>query len=267
MDFDANFPDGYTFRHVVEYLKSTNVDGIFNFSKNAITYERESNTNTVFNILHIRTCDINYSFGHEDDELVSIGLSLSDFLKNTKVGKKDGFRMFRECGEIDISCQHMCADAQSSGSDRSFLVPKQISYDEEFFVDIELPENSPNHTGTVGEFSKVCSKMMTFQPQYVLMTAYPRGIKLVAYNSSNKRVKQNFFGSVSDDNDEGMHSITIKQSLLKAFSKIKNISPSTGMIKFYAEPDKPTIKIILSVGCYGKLTIFLRNPPEEDEEE
>ena len=324
MDFNAVFNDGYTLRHTVEYLKATGTDGIFKLTKDGISYERESNTNTVYNILDIRACDINYFFGRGKNEVIEIGLGLNDFSKNTKVGKKDGFRMFREKGDTEISCQHICADAQNSGNtDKSYLIPKQISYDEVYFIDIPLPEKSPNYSGPIVEFSKVCSKMLSFGPHSVTMTSYKRGIKLVAYNSSDRKIKENSFGVVpeesynvngtkspvngtsssisssstledkeieeenedeidedekSEDPDEAVnldhldesepiHSISLKISHVKAFSKIKNISPSTGVIKFYSIPDVEAIKIILSVGCYGKLTIFLRNPREDEDDD
>lgn len=268
MDFDATFDDGYTFRHLIEWLKATHNDGIFVLSKDLIVYERDSKTNTVFNILEIRTCDIKYKFGKPANEQINLGVGMTDFVKNTKVGKKDGFRMFRETGVDQVSCQHICSDAKNThNTDKSFLTPKRISYDETYYIDIPVPENSPNYSGSISEFSKVCSKITSHNPATITLAAYEEGIKLTAFDSTGRKLKENGFSVEEDTDKEPIQTISMSLALVKALSKIKNISPSTGIIKFYCVPDIPTIKFILSVGCYGKLTTFLRNPKDDDEEE
>jgi hypothetical protein len=176
--------------------------------------------------------------------------------------------MFRELGEEDISCQHIYPDAQNTGNtDKSFLIPKRIGDYEEYFIDLPLDENSPNYSGSIEEFSKVCSKILSFDPHSTKITAYEKGIRIFAYDSSGKKVKENGFGIFkTEENENVIQSISMELALVKAFSKIKNISPPKGIIKFYCVPDMETIKIVVSVGCYGKLTIFLRNPQEDEED-
>jgi hypothetical protein len=241
MDFDAVFRDGYTIRHLIEYLKNTNFDGIFEMSKEGIAYEMENSNNTILNMLEIRASDITYYYNAELGDRVEIGLSLAEFSRNTKVGKKDGFRMFRETGEDQISCQHLCTNAQNSGnSDRSYVNPKKVVR-ELFFIDFPIPENSPNYTISITEFSRVCAKILLFNPSKTMLTVYSKGIKLEAYDSNDRKCKENNFGldiepnivpalgtdSVSDK--EPLQSIELKQSTIKAFSKIKNVSPPAGI--------------------------------------
>jgi hypothetical protein len=55
--------------------------------------------------------------------------------------------------------------------------------------------------------------------------------------------------------------VKVKISLIKALSKINNLSSSAGVIKIYMEPDLP-LKMICSIGTYGKLTIYLQEATE-----
>ena len=52
--------------------------------------------------------------------------------------------------------------------------------------------------------------------------------------------------------------IKVRISTIKALSKINNLSPPTGTIKLYMEPDLP-LKLICKIGTYGTLTIYLRD--------
>jgi len=63
---------------------------------------------------------------------------------------------------------------------------------------------------------------------------------------------------VIQSNEAIENRIRVKISTIKALSKINNLSTAGGIIKLYIEEDMP-LKLVVGIGTYGKLTIYLRS--------
>ena len=82
--FYAEFSDGYSFRNLVEYLKSTNNTGNFLFSSRGINYIQNNTSNTLLNCVEIRGYDLTAYVFNAKLEQIDVGVNLSNLRSITK---------------------------------------------------------------------------------------------------------------------------------------------------------------------------------------
>jgi hypothetical protein len=172
---------------------------------------------------------------------------------------------------------------------------ESIQYD---IDEYKKDESAPNCTTPAFDFNKMCSAMNALKCSHILVYGDESSIvfkgmfdgDLVGRTDTFGITKKKYephgpgfpsqiqeiseFGKVINpiyNEAEGptiskqinyQHSIKIDVSTIKALGKLNNLSPN-GTIKMYMEEGLP-FKMISNVGSYGKLTIFLRDIPQED---
>lgn len=159
-------------------------------------------------------------------------------------------------------------------------------------------EDNPNCTIPITDFCRMCTAMNSISCSYVTIRGLARGAIFEAMTDGSISGRIDKFGIIDEHKtvapspidlsvidsvmsnlhpdkikasnvktprlliqapiDESETRIRVRISTIKALSKINNLSPPTGHIKLYIEPDLP-LKLVCKIGTYGKLTIYLRD--------
>lgn len=286
--FYAEFSDGYSFRNLIEYLKSTNTNGNFIFHKDGISYSQHNNSNSLLNFIELRGFDLPVYMYRSEDESVKVGINLSNLRSITKsVGKKDSIRIFMVYNNpllhISISSPNT---KELNRNNISVIRPQKLEDVQYEMEEYTKDESCPNCTTPAFDFNKMCSAMNALKCNHILVFGDDSSIvfkgmfdgELVGrtdtFGITKKRDVMNSFesrswGSGGDDTPQIVqkplplqHSIKIDVSTIKALGKLNNLSPN-GTIKMYMEEGLP-FKMISNIGSYGKLIIYLRDLPQED---
>jgi hypothetical protein len=282
--FYAEFSDGYSFRNLIEYLKSTNTNGNFIFHKNGISYSQHNNSNSLLNFIELRSCDLPVYIYRTTQESIKVGINLSNLRSITKsVGKKDSIRIFmvNESPLLHISISSPNTK-ELNRNNISVIRPQKLDDVQYELNEYERDESSPNCTTPAFDFNKMCSAMNALKCNHILVFGDDTSIifkgmfdgdlvgRTDTFGLSKK--KDLLFGGYSGMESETpqciqkpephQHSIKIDVSTIKALGKLNNLSPN-GTIKMYMEESLP-FKMISNIGSYGKLIIYLRDIPQED---
>lgn len=267
--FIAELSDGYSFRNLVEYLKTTNSRGNFIFREDGIHYSQSDSSNKVLNIVDIRACDLSYyRFFSAKPEIV-IGINIPNFRTITKsIGKKDGARIYMYQNDPLLYIRILNQNTKMLNKNNVNIIRPQ-SVERAVYVvgEYKNPETSPNCTVPSIDFSKMCSAMNALRCSSVILQGYPKGVVFQAVLEGELIGRVDRFGDCNTDemvpnftstpvSDEFTKlQIGVELSTIKALTKLNNLS-TNGTIKIYMEPDLP-IKIICNIGTYGRLTIHL----------
>lgn len=284
--FIAVFEEGYNIRNLVEYLKATSTSGNFVFGKESISYREMDKDQHICVDIMINTNLIKfYRFNSGDDILV--GVQLSDLRLGTKlINRKDEFCMYMK-KELVNSYLYI-QPITSSSSKKSTHFVKIMNIDPTF---LELPdyiqtEDQPNTETTLTEFTRACKNVTSIKPEYVLVKAYPKGIRFISYiqgkingidekfgncSYSNEENKYPDFNrlmnelTISESNDSGneeLPTIEVSPQIFKSLGKINNTS-TNGSITFHMEKDRP-LKIKCPIGKCGSLAIYINDRPKKN---
>lgn len=296
--FWAQFNDGYTFRNLVEYLKKTNVDGNFLFSRKQIIYRMADATQAILNDIEINTSEIrNYIYNVTDEQGVEIsncvvGFSLQGLQTITKqIQKKDGLNvyMFQNDKDGNLYLQPVSQNAQNRDNNPiKYVKAKVVDLIDYNIGEYAKDENNPNCTVTMSEFSQMCANIVSIKSDYVIVTGYPKGIKLEAQVDGGLNGCIQTFGTISDEvvpqprprfivRDElgqivnQFNSISLnansdnttvimrfRKDTFKSLAKLKNAAPNGANVKITMEEGKP-LRIIIPIGTYAKARIYLSN--------
>jgi hypothetical protein len=281
--FYAEFSDGYSFRNLIEYLKSTNTNGNFIFHKDGLSYSQHNNSNSLLNFIELRGCDLPVYVYRASEESIKVGINLSNLRSITKsVGKKDSIRLFMVHGNpllhISISSPNT---KELNRNNISVIRPQKLDDVQYELNEYEREESSPNCTTPAFDFNKMCSAMNALKCNHILVFGDDSSIvfkgmfdgDLVGRTDTFGLTKKKdvYFGIANMDSETPQivqkpephqHSIKIDVSTIKALGKLNNLSPN-GTIKMYMEEGLP-FKMISNIGSYGKLIIYLRDIPQED---
>jgi hypothetical protein len=298
--FYAEFSDGYSFRNLIEYLKSTNTNGNFIFHKDGISYSQHNNSNSLLNFIELRGYDLPVYFYRSSDEFIRVGINLSNLRSITKsVGKKDSIRIYMLCNNpllhISISSPNT---KELNRNNVSVIRPQKLEVIQYDIDEYKRDESSPNCTTPAFDFNKMCSAMNALKCSHIVVYGDESSIVFKGMFDGDLVGRTDTFGiTKKKDESHGLgfpsqipeisefgkvinptynevdgpvinkqinyqHSIKIDVSTIKALGKLNNLSPN-GTIKMYMEEGLP-FKMISNVGSYGKLTIFLRDIPQED---
>jgi hypothetical protein len=280
--FYAEFSDGYSFRNLIEYLKSTNTNGNFVFHKEGISYSQHNNSNSLLNFIELRSCDLPIYIYRSDEEFIRVGINLSNLRSITKsVGKKDSIRIYMLFNNpllhISISSPNT---KELNRNNVSVIRPQKLESIEYNIDPYKREENYPNCTTPAFDFNKMCSAMNALKCSHILVYGDETSIvfkgmfdgdlvgRTDTFGMSKKKEIQDVMSSNNNPYSPDTHQINyshyikIDVSTIKALGKLNNLSPN-GTIKMYMEEDLP-LKMISNIGSYGKLTIYLRDIPQEE---
>lgn len=295
----AEFSDGYSFRNLIEYLRLTNLNGAIRFYKDCIKYEQSNEDSTILNHFEIHTYELtDYKIESRTDEVI-ISVNLAKFRNVTKnIGKKDRASLYKLPNDPNLYVQILNTNSQCGG-EPSGLFPVETfdgGYTVYKYPTYKRKENQPNCTIYQAEFAKMCSSMQSVKSSYVAAHAMEKGIifKGISASGSTSCIKD--FGKIRREQEKKIkHRLRgvnqqlniinnpntvvrapkapgpririaeygeierycISMPTIRGLGKLNNLSPM-GTIKIYVEKHKP-LKLICSIGGYGKLTIHIRS--------
>jgi hypothetical protein len=294
--FVGEFMEGYSFRGIIDYLKLTNVNGPFIFSKDYINYSQCDATETILNNLEIRTFDLtHYQFNHNSP--IAYGVTLATMKQHMSVvGKKDGVRLISYLSQPFLFIQHLGQGNDEASRKNISMVRVQSTEPVQMTVEgYQRSDNDPNCTVRVQDFCKTCANVVKAKSDYVTIKSCPTGIRFQAMldgsisgsyyefgnfnkaplleDNKNEQLKRltDYLSSITFDADikaettgpklviktnEELNTIKVKSSYIKALSKLNN-SFKEGTVKMYMEEGLP-LKLIFN-NTYAKLTVYLQN--------
>jgi hypothetical protein len=292
--FFAEFSDGYSFRNLVEYLKSTNTAGNFLFHSQGITYTQNNNSNTLLNHVEIRAFDLtNYIFNgsnEPDSEFVAVGINLNNLRSITKsVGKKDSLRLYMIKNNPHLHISISSPNTKELNRNNiSVIRPQKLEIPQFEIDDYSRTDQHPNCTAPAIDFNKMCTAMNAIKCSHVCIYAQESTVIFKGMFDGDIVGRVDRFGvnkskpplaGISDlsstkpivasrSEDESPpqivilpadydYSIKVETSTIKSLGKLNNLSIN-GTIKMYMEYNTP-FKMIANIGSYGRLTIYLRD--------
>ena len=295
--FVADFTDGYSFRNMIEYLRTTNSNGNFRFRSEVIYYEQDDASHIIVNQIEINNCELSlYEFNSKASDIV-LGVNISDMRAITKtIGKKDSLRIYKLAGDPLLYIQIIGNNSRGTGRQNISVVrPHKVEVVEYKIPEYKRSERYPNCTISSTDFAKMCTSMSSLKCNYVTVYGLPKGVSFEGLTDGAMFGRIERFGS--QDYSPNIHSmdssssplrlnninvpntpkprlvikqttplpedqikIKIKMGLIKALAKLNNLT-NHGMIKIYMEPDNP-LKIICQIGNYGTLRIYIRSDDE-----
>ncbi len=283
------FYDGYTFRNLIEYIRTINTEGYFEFGKEYIHYMQHNSTNTILNQIEIDTTElIEYEFHSKINKFI-IGFKIETIRNITRsIGKKDSLRIYKVPRDNRIYFQIIGQSSKMGNQDNiKYITPLQVNHIIQYDVPkYERDERNPNCKVKSSIFTKMCTGMITFKCTSMTVKGYDNGLLFFGnagpgkLNGSVSRFGQiddnvNKFENLSTCNidfdlikppkkcaklkihsSNNINVINIPVQIIKSLSKLNNLSYS-GFIKFIIEGDNP-LKLITNIGSYGKLRIYIR---------
>lgn len=264
--FVAEFIDGYSFRNLIELPRVVSATCNLHFSKDGIYYEQADPDQCIIMrwIIHADEL-IDYDYKSKNPQTI-VGVNINNLRTVTKtVGKKDGLKIYKVAGEKPVYIQVM--GASERGTERKNVSTILTQAVEQVYYDIpEYTEadKGPNCVVQAGIFAKVCTNITSVKCKTILVTSNKQGITLSAVMDNNIISRAENLGDGTRSRpmvDNGEVSIKTKYTIIKALSKINNLS-SQGMIKFYSQPGNP-IKMVCKIGSYGILEIYLIAPSDD----
>lgn len=286
--FIAVFQEGYNIRNLIEYLKTTSTSGNFVFTKDSISYrEMDKEEHICVDILINTNMIKSYKFNSDNDILV--GVQLSDLRIGTKlIGKKDEFCMYMK-KELVNSYLYIQPIPFGSGLGKSTTHFVKTMNIEPTFLEMptyEQTETCPNTETNLIQFTRACKNVASIKSEYVLVKAYPKGIRFTSYiqgkingidekfgNCSysdeqsnkypdfNKLMTELSISEVNNSRNEELPTIEVSPQIFKSLGKINNTS-TNGSVTFHMEKDRP-LKIRCPIGKCGILSIYISDRPKK----
>lgn len=270
MVFCAELSDGYSFRNLIEYLKTTNTRGNFVFKPDMIEYSQSDASNKVLNVVEIRACDLSYYRYYSTKTECVVGINMPNFRTITKsIGKKDGARLYMYEGDPLLYIRILSQNTKMLNKNNVNMIrPQTIELQKYIIGQYARPDTLPNCTVPSIDFSKMCTAMNALRCSSVMVNGFHKGLVFQAMLDGELTGRVDRFGDCNSDHttpdlqsliaQEGSDKelrIEVKLSTIKALSKLNNLS-TNGTIKMYMEAELP-LKIVSNIGTYGRLIIYL----------
>lgn len=239
-----------------------------------------------------------YNFRDEDGNLKyihSVTYNAGDMFMTTKqIGRKDGIRIFMWEGDIRLHIQPIKVNARSSSQAGASYVRLLPPSDNNIFNPPSYETEEPNFRVPAKDFADICSNVGTTKCKKLVISAEKSQISFTGLLSNNttsffklfhnnKHVPNDLKSAVNIHeldsklnntkissaiqksnvklvvkNAEIIAGVEIPSDIVKALSKIHNISPSNTLIRFFAEKGKP-VKFQSVIGNYGLYDIYVIN--------
>lgn len=278
--FLAEFSDGYSFRNLIDYLKGTNVQGNFCFSKSMIYYTQTNTSNTLMNCLCINTSDLTcYEYNSKLDTEV-IGINLATLKLITKsITPKDGLILYRRQSDPHLFVQIANGSGLAIRETVNTILPIVIESTQYDPDDDNTETDVPNCTVASSLFSKSLSSLTAMKCNSVTVRGFPKGVILEGMISGGVLGKSEKFGKCDSVDYQPISKPTSLPRLIirtpdeirikitaitaKSLAKLGSLqAQSKGVVKFYIEKEKP-IKMMTRIGVYGVLWVYLRDSEPE----
>lgn len=279
----AVIDDGYSLRHLIEYLKDTGDKGNFVFTKSGIKYVQAECKVNLLNevVIHIDKIP-EYIFNSQENEVV-IGVSLPDLKKVLKiVSKKESVEIYQIRDEHVYYIRNISSNIKDiARSSATMCTPQRIKISDNVCVP-PFDRTAPNCKIPIADFDKMCTAMYTVSCTNVIFRGYQDGIICEGITESRIIGRVETFGntplengsknrgkdkSIEDKNSGpgsgsgGMEDtdgcVMVSISKIKAFKKLKNVAGSKGIVQVFMQKGMP-LKLVVNVGIYGELTIYYR---------
>lgn len=274
----AEISDGFTFRNIIEYLKTTVSDGNIRFKKNRICIKRKDPLDKVYVEVELDTEAMgNYEFNSTLEHIV-FGVDFPKVRNVTNsIGKKESFRLWLpDQKTMNMQWLSNQKSITSSGSNSIVtFVNKEIDDDHDVVIDDIYPEK-PNCVIMSNEFSDMCKSICSLKSKEIIITGFPQGIIFEACSGTEITKSRHKFGDcslsldekprfspsinklkkldINYDTNKEIIKITISINNLKALSK-KNFGPNSSL-HFFMVKEGP-IKIVARGGSYATIKTYL----------
>lgn len=281
--------EGYTFRNIIEYTKSTNVEGNFRFSPDGIRYRQSDAHVSVLNDIFIPGDKLSkYYYRVQNDEII-VGLKIADLKRLTKpIGKKNDLLLY-------ILPDDPLFYIHPIGQATTYIRPQHIELSD-YPLDGCIADKTPNCVASITEFVRMCN-IMNSVCNSVTFRAFPRGIRcegvmegsltgsilnfgyiepnMSKCNLDPKKInKMKFkYGGIKSPTDQKFPTLIIqdpdfenkltrvKIATIRSLGKLGNISGNGGTVKFFYIPKIPGLRLDFEIGNYGNLSVYLKDIP------
>lgn len=250
----AEFSNGYPFRAVIDFLKSTITEARLVFSKKGIYIKEEAKLQTFFIDIFFDPNKIgNYQY-NSDKAREAFGFVLDHMkITTTTFGKKDSFKMWRDVGDDGVSIQKINQRLNNNCVlSRDHIVCKNIECDEEY----DLPEyTNPICTIPSNVFSEMCKSMAATKCSKVKLVGYGGGVIFESVSENDISKRQYKFGQTDGPQ---VLSICVMTNTIKALSKVNNFGSEDSIVNIFIEEDRP-VCISSKIGNFGNMRVLLRD--------
>lgn len=272
----AEFAEAYSFRILLDYLKTNIEQAEFVFTNRGIFLKRADKKGQLINeiIINIREL-VRYELN--ENEGFTIGVDLTLFKDNlSDIGKKDSMRWSLVQGEDSFIIQMLGHSGSYDTNGRKVKIKKVES--EEYSLDeYKRQLDDPNFVTPLSDFTKKC-KPISSDCNFIILHQYNRGLKMEKIGAGSVGDQYYIFGIIDENtfvNPNGLKmtikgesetkiidQLKISSSLIKNLSKLSNVSTGTN-IRFFFEADRP-VRISCNIGCYGTLINHMVGISEEN---
>lgn len=258
--FSASITDGYSFRSLIDYLRTTNLSGKFVFSSTSITYVRGNTDGSIVNQVVLFPSEfIEYNY-HPHNVEFEFSVNLSRLRQAVKsVAKRESIRIFKNKKSKLVTIQPV---GKSKGKNPVYA---ETINDEQKYILPDVVNRKPNFSVSVSDFCTMGVGMNIVKSSYVIFMAKKFGMSCTGYFDSDKesnRTDLGFTGDVKttecngDIDNEFIGEYKVGITMIKAMSKISNMNPS-GIIKIYLFQNGPMV-LSTNVSNYGRINIYLK---------
>lgn len=168
---------GFSFRSLIEYIYGTNKDGIMIFTPRGILFTRSDGEKTVTNTFEL-TRFTTYKFSHDTD--IQFGFTTSNLRTITgEIGKKDNLRLVVFKNDPNLYLQIIGADSMAQANDNYSKLLYQNIGGARIDDDDDIESTKPNCEIPLGNFCKLCSKIIKATKSPMIFKVFPNGVSCV----------------------------------------------------------------------------------------
>lgn len=289
----ATFTDGYSARNVLGFFRQACTRANIIFEPDQITIKEADATFTILADCRIDTDDLTeYQYNAYDNNgefipAVACGFETLEMQKATKmVGKKDTIKLYTKREENPKLYIQVIHAGSKSDNNLGLRIVNILDVEVTEYHDLNYKRKNPNSRAASTEFAKICADFSSLKCTYTNVIGFTEGIMFQGIESGtvksvetygkipDRRMIASSIGHEMSRHSEGSQKpklkitqpgevcrIRINSKTIRAMTKFNNLSP-TGVIKFFMEEDMP-LKIVSSIGCYGKLTLYIKDTEPE----
>ena len=264
--FFVDILDGYSFRQLFDFCKSSVTATPFYITKKSINIKRGNSLNklildiVLYGDLFLKYYVNEELFNTKDENLHIITPNLNDFYQQIKNIPKQGSIKLYQCAETPKTLYLQIYGGTKSNNGGYISIKIDDYIHKEYNFDDKIYNNPPTAKTSLSSFCSACDTSIKYRANFATFKCYS---DLVIYNvNSESNIDCGKIPWYSDNynplinyQETEFFSISITNSILKTLSKLVNIN-NKGIIKIYCRCQN-IMKIILNIGLMGKLTIYI----------
>lgn len=257
--FTLVFLDGYSFRHMFDYLKSCESTCDVVMSADYIRISQCELSQAMLNIIEINVADLLEYYFYAVTPEITFRINIADINGIAKsIGKKEGLRIYKleNSNELrfQISNQSNFSTHLSINDFGTIKVQEVLGgivYTEPTYIRTERDANVKVQTA---RFTKICKSISQVKSTNIRVIIYEEGIKFESKSDGDITAITDQIGICNNE----LMVFVINSSLFKNLNKISNlVNNNNSIVKFYIEENKP-LKLIVPISMYGRLKVYLR---------